>query len=70
MVHQEANARIGRRAGVDRSRDAIEHRQRQAVATVRHRAARHTQRRTSPRSPWFAHDSPLEESGFELSVPS
>jgi hypothetical protein len=25
--------------------------------------------RTSPRSPWFAHDSPLEGDGFELSVP-
>jgi hypothetical protein len=32
-------------------------------------AARHTQCRTSPRSPWFAPDSPLEEDGFEPSVP-
>jgi hypothetical protein len=32
-------------------------------------AARHTQCRTSPRSPWFAPDSPLEGDGFELLVP-
>jgi hypothetical protein len=32
-------------------------------------AARHTQCRTSPRSPWFAPDSPLEGDGFEPSVP-
>ena len=36
VAHQEAVARIGRRTGVDRSRDAIEGRQRQAVAAVRH----------------------------------
>jgi hypothetical protein len=32
-------------------------------------AARHTQCRTSPRSPWFAPDSPLEGGGFEPPVP-
>jgi hypothetical protein len=36
MPHQEAIAGIRRRAGVDRSRDAIERCQREAVATVRH----------------------------------
>jgi hypothetical protein len=36
MTHQEAIARIGRRAGVDRPRNAIERSQRQAVAAVRH----------------------------------
>jgi hypothetical protein len=32
-------------------------------------AARHTQCRTSPGSPWFAPDPPLGEGGFETSVP-
>src|SRR6202011_4327240 len=36
--------------------------------TFHPRAALHAPWRTSPRSPWFAQDSPLE-AGFELSVP-
>ena len=36
MAHQEAIACIGRRTWVDRSRDTVEGRQRQAIATVRH----------------------------------
>jgi hypothetical protein len=36
MAHQEAVACIGRRTWVDRSRDTVERRQRQPIATVRH----------------------------------